>query len=367
MKYQILSGNAFVDFDDVRKLKKRSVFHCTFSDNSFLNCTLCHRLELADGTFKSIGKLSEDDVLKNGQHITNITYIGMQDVYDVVNSKTKTYNTNNVVSHNCTFVGSSHTLIESSILSTLTYDPPIFQKDDLYYFTYPVKDHIYTITVDVSRGRGLDYSAFSVIDVTCIPYQIVATYKNNTINTLMFPGLIDRVGKYYNNALILLENNDLGEAVANSLWFDMEYDNLVWTHNEKISSHGVIGVKTTHKVKEVGTTTLKNLIENHQLVLHDFRIIQELNGFIRQKKGLYGAQDIKINDDLCSTLWLFGWLTKQSYFVDLSNTNPSEEIAHKYIKATEDYIPIGFRIDGSEDYDPKLYTMTSEQQELLNS
>ncbi len=72
-----------------------------------------------------------------------------------------------------------------------------------------------------------DYSAFVVFDVTQIPYRMVAKFRDNEIKPLMFPQKIYDVARAYNQAFVLVEVNDIGEQVANTLQFDMEYDNLV--------------------------------------------------------------------------------------------------------------------------------------------
>ena len=201
-----------------------------------------------------------------------------------------------------------------------------------------------------------------------MPYNVVCTFKNNKVSAnIEYPMIINRIGRLYNEALVLVENNDLGEAVGSSLWYDCEYENLVWTHNEKIAGHGVIGVKTTRKVKNTGCQALKELIDSHQLLVNDYRIIQELSVFVRQKKGLYGAQDTSINDDLTATMWLFGWLTQQTYFIDLTNTNTNQALGKRFKEQIDDYLPFGAVSDGVNDFQPTSYQQLDEDQISLLS
>lgn len=367
-EWLIDSGDGtFVNFDGIQKLENRQTVEVVFDDDSSIICTNDHLLKTKNNTFKTAESLRLGDELANRaivRYTRNLT--GLRTVYDIVNSKTKTYLSNNVISHNCSFVGSSNTLIESSILNTLVYINPLDEKNDVRYFKYPEKDHNYVITVDVSRGRGLDYTAFIVVDISSNPYNIVCTFKNNTISpNVELPVLLNRIGRLYNQALILVENNDLGESVGNALWFDWEYENLLWTHNEQIAGHGTIGVKTTRKVKSVGTNAMKSLIENHQLKLNDYRIIQELSVYVRQKRGLYGAQDTSINDDLCAGLFLFGWLTQQNYFQDLTDSNINKKIGQKFVDDVDDYLPSGFYVDGVNDSVIDMPYLTEDQISLL--
>lgn len=359
-------GN-FVEFEGIQQLRKRRTVTITFDNQSTLTTTLNHRVLLKNNAFIDVCKLKVGSVLQNDIRVVKIRLNDVNtDVFDIVNSETGTYWTNNIISHNCSFVGSSNTLIDSNVLSNLTYDSPIDERNDVRYFAYPTQEHNYVMTVDVSRGRGLDYTAFSVIDITSSPYHVVCTFKNNTISpNVELPVLLNKIGRMYNMALILVENNDLGESVGNALWYDWEYDNLVWTHNEQIAGHGAIGVKTTRKVKSVGNNALKSLVENHQLILHDFRIIQELAVYVRQKKGLYGAQDTSINDDLIATMWLFGWLSQQTYFQDLTNSNINQTIGKKFVDEVDDYLPMGFYVDGINDTDYNIPYLNDDQLSLL--
>ena len=83
------------------------------------------------------------------------------------------------------------------------------------------------MTADVSRGTKNDYSAFCVIDVTELPYKIVAKYRDNEVKPLLFPQKIYEVARAYNQAFVLIEVNDIGEQVASAMQFDLEYDNLI--------------------------------------------------------------------------------------------------------------------------------------------
>jgi len=359
-------GN-FVDFDRIRRLDDREIIMIRTDGGCVLQCTPNHLVEIANNTFIRASSVKVGTMLSNGQRAV---YIAIKPrlcaVYDIAQSETGTYLTNNLVSHNCSFVGSSNTLIDSNTMQRLTYDKPLDERGDVRYFEYPTENHIYAMTVDVSRGRGLDYTAFSIIDVTNAPYKVVCSFKNNTIDpSVELPILLNKLGTMYNKALILVENNDLGEAVGLSLWTDWEYDNVIWTDNNRISGHGVIGVKTTRKVKQVGTNTLKLLIENDQIVLRDFRYLEELSVFVRMKAGLYGAQDHAINDDLTATLWLFAWLTTQSYFTDYTNSDIGKNMINKHIEGVNEYLPMGFFVDGINDTENDVPLLTDDQLELL--
>jgi hypothetical protein len=278
-----------------------------------------------------------------------------------------------------TFEGSSYTLIDGSKLSTIPLSRPIFEKDCLEIFKSPEKDKSYVITVDVSRGRHQDYSAYSVIDISQMPYEVVATFKDNTISTLEYPHLLYNTAKQYNNAFILIEINDLGEEVSNTLWYEYEYENVYFTSGDDLTQlKGYPGVRTTKKVKSLGCSVLKDLIEKDQLILNSHQIIQELGIFVLNR-GSYATDDPAINDDLCTTLWLFAWLTKQQVFQEITNHNLRKTLTEKkqeFIDAS--LTPFGFYQDGRDGHnqsksielnkqlpEKNKYNLTPDQIELL--
>lgn len=280
----------------------------------------------------------------------------------------------------CTFEGSSYTLVDGAKLATLPLSMPLFEKDNFEVFCQPEKDNTYVITVDVSRGRHMDYSAFSVIDVSKTPYKVVATYKDNSISTLEYPHLIYNTARQYNDAFLLIEINDLGEEVSNTIWYEYEYENIYFTQGNELSqARGYPGVRTTTKVKGLGCSVLKELIEKDQLDVSSHKIIEELGLFVLHRKS-YASEDPSVNDDLCTTMWLFAWLTKQDIFQQVTNVHLRSILTEKkqqYIDST--MTPFGFFEDNkpndlkSEIEDSRKlpdkdrpYHLTPDQIELLN-
>ena len=363
---KIWNGKEYVDFRGIDKKFHRETLTLEFNDNSNLICTPNHLLKVNKKFVKAIDVNVGDKIDKN----LEVTSVNVSDsithVYDVIDSESKTYQTNSIISHNCSFIGSSNTLIDSATLSQIPVQKPIQTIHHLNYYSLPDPNRTYVMVIDVSRGRGKDYSAFSVIDITSLPYNVVATFKDNEIKpTIEFPMLIDKIGRYYNMALLAIENNDLGESVANSLWYDYEYDNIIWTKDEEITSKGIIGYKTTRKLKQIGTSNLKSLVENKQIILNDKRIIDELEVFVRKKVGLYGAQDTNINDDLTATLWGFAWLEKTRYFEDVTNINSSKVMGKSFENDVDQFIPIIRKSDGVDYYEHPENYLNKDQVDLL--
>ena len=182
----------------------------------------------------------------------------------------------------CEFLGSVDTLIAASKLRTMVYEDPLERRNGLDVYEQPLPDHEYVMTVDVSRGVSNDYSAFVVVDITTIPYKVVAKYKNNMIKPLLFPNIIDPVARSYNKAYVLCEVNDIGGQVADIMQFDMEYENLLMCAmrgragqivGQGFSHKSQLGIKMTSTVKKTGCSNLKALIEDDKLLINDYDII----------------------------------------------------------------------------------------------
>ncbi len=257
----------------------------------------------------------------------------------------------------CEFLGSSNTLINGRTLSQMSSIDPIFYNDmGLHLYQEPQKDRIYVITVDVARGVGGDYSAFTVVDVTEMPYMLVGRFKNNTIAPMLFPDVIVKTAKDYNNAFILVETNDIGGQIADILHVEHEYENILTTikeNNQTYISPGfakttTLGVRTTKSVKRQGCFAIKSLLEEKKLNIFDADTIHELSTFV-EKNGTYMA-DEGYHDDLVMTLVLFGWLSTNQYFKELTDVNVRERIYKQQMLQIEDELtPFGFVDTGNEE------------------
>ena len=63
--------------------------------------------------------------------------------------------------YECQFLGSSGTLIDGSKLKQLVAKDPFKDSSSVSMYKKPQENRIYACVVDVSRGKGLDYSAFT--------------------------------------------------------------------------------------------------------------------------------------------------------------------------------------------------------------
>jgi hypothetical protein len=258
----------------------------------------------------------------------------------------------------CEFLGSVNTLISASKIKATPYITPIKSAQGVDIYEDKKEGHTYVAAVDVSRGVDKDYSAFLVFDVTSMPYKVVAKYRSNEIKPFVFPNIISRVCLAYNQAHILTEVNDIGQQVADALQFEIEYPNLLMTTQKgragqilgaMYSGRGSsMGVRMTKSIKKVGCSNLKTLIEGDKIVVNDFNIIQEMSTFT--KRGQSWQAEDGSNDDLMMCLVIFGWLSNQPYFKELTNTNARLKMYEEQKNLIEqDMAPFGFVDNGVDD------------------
>jgi hypothetical protein len=203
---------------------------------------------------------------------------------------------------------------------------------DLLIYEEPIKKHNYIMTVDVSKGRGQDYSTFNLIDISVRPFKQVAVYRNNTISPLLFPNIIYKYAKSYNNAYVVIESNDQGSLVCNGLYQDLEYENV---HVESAIKANAVGVEMTRKTKRLGCSAIKDILENNKLEIIDENTILEISTFIAKGQ---------------SNLVMFGYFSSSQYFGDMTDINLKDMIFKKQMKEIEDdIVPFGFIDDASDE------------------
>jgi len=258
----------------------------------------------------------------------------------------------------CEFLGSIDTLIAPYKLKQLTYRSPIQSSAGLDVHVAPQPDHTYVLVADVARGTSNDYSAFVVVDVSEIPYRVAAKFRDNELKPLIFPSKIYDVARAYNQAFVLIEVNDIGEQVASAMQFDLEYDNLIMASMRGRAGQVIgagfsggraqLGVRTTKAVKKIGCSNLKQLVEDNKLILEDYDCINELSTFI--VKGQSFEADDGCNDDLVACLFIFAWLTDQTYFKELTDNDIRRVMMNEQQDMLEqDMAPFGFIVNGLED------------------
>lgn len=243
-----------------------------------------------------------------------------------------------------TFFGTGDTLINAETLMGFRAKNPIKYVENGLGLIYeePEKDHQYVMTVDVSKGRGQDYSTFNLIDISTKPFRQVAVYRNNNISPILYPNVIYKYAKVYNDAWVVVESNDQGTVVCNGLYHEMEYENLFIESTVKSNR---LGVEMNRKVKRLGCSAIKDILEESKLDLVDENTILECSTFVAKGQS-YEASEGN-HDDLMMNLVMFGYFASGNYFESLTDISLKNMLFEQRMKEIEDDIlPFGFIEDG---------------------
>lgn len=252
----------------------------------------------------------------------------------------------------CRFKGGSNTLISPVKLSEMIWKEPVkkYQAQDgniIKVYEIPSEEKSYVCCVDTSRGLGFDYSAFTIIDVSKAPYKLVATFRSNTTSHLLYPDIIVNTCKLFNNAYLLIETNDIGQQIIDTIYHDLEYEFMFSSTTQgrggqKLSSgfgskSSKFGINTSDSLKRVGCSNLKSLIETDSLIIEDYDLIEEFSTFIKNKKNSYSAEN-GTHDDMVMTLVMFGWLSKEKLFKELTSIDMRKQLFSDKIQQMQNEI-----------------------------
>ena len=223
----------------------------------------------------------------------------------------------------CDFVGSGDTVIDPILLTwykdTYVMDPVEKGGFDGNYWKWehPNYNRVYIVVADVARGDGSDFSTFQVIDIE--DSSQVAEYRGK-IETKDFGNFLVAVATEWNNALLIIENSNVGWATIQQV-IDRGYGNLFYMSNdlkyidvEKQVSNKfyrdekklVAGFGTTTKTRPLIISTLDTYINNKDILIRSNRLIDELFTFIWYNGR---AEAMKgYNDDLTMALAIGLWV-----------------------------------------------------------
>ena len=212
--------------------------------------------------------------------------------------------------YDCDFLGSGNSVVEPDILSFYeqTYiQEPIerrFMGGDFWIWNYADYGRSYIVCADVARGDSTDYSAFHVIDIESC--EQVAEYKSQ-IGTREYGNMLVAVASEYNNALLVVENANIGWDVVNTI-IEKGYQNLYYSprsygemHIDKWmakmgSDQTVPGFTNSQKTRPLVISKMESYIRDRHFIFHSKRLLEELRVFVWMH-GKAQAQN-GYNDDL---------------------------------------------------------------------
>ena len=188
---------------------------------------------------------------------------------------------------------------------------------NLWIWNYPDYSKKYLICADVARGDGTDYSAAQVFDLE--EMEQVAEYKGQ-LGTTEFGNFLIELATKYNDALLVVENNNIGWATLQTI-IDRGYENLFYQEKNhlvvdedmnqtnryrNIDKNKVPGFTTTMKTKPLVVAKMEEYTREKMVKLKSMRLIDELFVFI-YKNNKTEALD-GYNDDLVMSYSILLWI-----------------------------------------------------------
>lgn len=129
----------------------------------------------------------------------------------------------------------------------------------LWYWRLPEKGHRYILGLDVAKGTADDSTSANVIDIDT--YEVVAEYLGRC-STKEGGKLVNDLGRYYNEAYLVVECNSIGEAIFNDLYYIYNYPNMF--KMQKINKHDRTkvwtGWMTTTKTRDLITDNFIDIV-----------------------------------------------------------------------------------------------------------
>ena len=223
----------------------------------------------------------------------------------------------------CDFITSGRGVIDGLLLEKMKEssirEPMEKRGIDSNYWIWEPPNYTknYVVSADVSRGDGTDYSAFHIIDIESL--EQVAEYKGK-ISTQDFGNMLVNVASEYNNALLVVENNNIGWAAIQQV-IDREYPNLFYTSKDlqyvdvqhqmtnryRAQERNMVpGFSTTSKTRPLIIAKLEEMFREESVMVHSQRLIDELFVFIYN--GNRAEAMSGYNDDLVMSFAIALWV-----------------------------------------------------------
>jgi len=223
----------------------------------------------------------------------------------------------------CDFITSGTSVIDGVLLEKMKTDvcqDPIEKRGmdgNLWIWQPPNYTRDYIVCADVGRGDGKDYSAFHVIDVENV--EQVAEYKGR-MSTKDFGNMLVSISTEYNDALLIIENNNIGWATIQQV-IDRDYPNLFYTSKDlkyvdmahqmtnrykQQDKNMVAGFSTTMRTRPLIIAKLEEYFRNEEVVVRSNRLVDELFTFIYHNNRAEAMTGY--NDDLVMSFAIGLWV-----------------------------------------------------------
>lgn len=221
------------------------------------------------------------------------------------------------------FLSSGNTVVDPGIIefyrNSKAKDPIEIRGIDQGYWIweYPDYSRNYIVCADVARGDGADFSAFHILDVETLTQ--VAEYRGQ-MDTKNYGNFLVEVATAYNNALLIVENNNYGWAVLQQI-IDRQYQNTFYSSEDlqyvdverqlsnkynRDEKKMVPGFTTSSKTRPLLISKLDTYFREQSVNVYSKRLLDELSVFIWNSNKAEAMRGY--NDDLVLSLAIGLWV-----------------------------------------------------------
>jgi hypothetical protein len=188
-----------------------------------------------------------------------------------------------------------------------------------WIWEYPDPMRYYAILADVARGDGSDYSAFHVIDIDTMAQ--VAEFQSQ-IGTREYANILISAATEYNQALLVVENNNIGwdvvQSIVESGYTNMYYSirsegnsDFVTYINKYERSDGLVpGFSMNQRTRPLAVEKMRDSIENKIATIKSRRLLEEFRVFIWKNNKQQAMNGY--NDDLVMSFAMGMYLRETS-------------------------------------------------------
>jgi len=223
----------------------------------------------------------------------------------------------------CDFITSGQTVVDGVILEEFrnkTVCEPVEKRgidSNVWVWEPPNYTKDYIVCADVSRGDSTDYSAFHVLEVESL--EQVAEYKGR-MSTRDYGNLLVNIAMEYNQALLVVENNNIGWAAIQQV-IDRGYENLFYMSKDlqvvdvhrqvnnkinRVEKQLIPGFTLTQKTRPLVIAKLEEFFRERLVTVKSQRLIDELFVFIYN--GSRAEAMTGYNDDLVMSYAMGLWI-----------------------------------------------------------
>jgi len=211
----------------------------------------------------------------------------------------------------CQFIETGESVLDEELVrrTSLTLQEPkhLFDEGSYKVWSLPDESRTYTIGVDISEGVGDAATVVQILDITDLTdIEQVAVYCNDRISPYNFTTKLLEILQQWGNPPALIERNNCGAQVVDTLKNVYGYENIVNYSPSKSVQADRPGVIAHTNTKYKGVMNMKYwLSEVYAVTIHDTQTLEELKTFVRYPNGTWKAiKGTNVQDDrVMSLIW----------------------------------------------------------------